>query len=848
MKKNISINLQGIIFHIEEDGYEQLSQYLTAIKTYFSAYEGHEEITADIEARMAELFLAKLSPTKQVITADDVQALITQMGSVKDFEVLEEAEANTGYANEQYHQQSANYHHTSSFADYSDSNTGNTNRQKNFSNRIFLDEKRKTISGVAAGIANYLNLDPLWIRLAFALLTVLFAIPGGFPAGIIILIYILCWIAFPKNYDLPETSTKKFFRNAYDKKLGGVASGLALFFGMDVTVMRLVFIVSAVLGGFGILAYIIMWVIVPEANSITDQVQMAGNPVTLSSIEEMLKNNLRMEDENGAESKLARIILLPVRLLAQLVQFLARAIKPLANFTITLIRILAGTLLLFISGIFIFALLVLAATALGIINGSEIISFGDMPFSIFARSFPEFGLISIFVTLLIPLLFIFFLSLGLFLKRFSLRSTLGWPLLGIWVLSLFLMTLAIVDFMNDFKDEGEFTVEKTFTAAPYKTVLLKARKNNEHWGKTSFAMETYAGPDIKLIQTFKANGLTESEAVKNAGMITYRSNQADSVLTLDTNFRYKNNAIYRDQELYLKLLLPENKKIRISEDLAERLEDSFDRDFSGEELSTYIWEARNNQFVCLNCPAPDTSAARNNENTIAGQEQVPDLSTESILLNDEDYGDNTRSYNYNNFEKVKVSGALHISIRSGEQYAVQARGNEDVLRDVEINQDGSTLMIKQENNKFPFSFDNPEPILITVTMPHIADLDLAGAIKAEVTGFNTDDFNLDASGAVETLLGLNSRNLNIDESGACKTILVGSGENITIDATGACQVQAQRYKVNEAKVDLSGACKARVFVEQQLNASVAGPSQITYRGGVTSIQKDESGMGRIERE
>ncbi|PIQ20970.1 MAG: hypothetical protein COW65_11855, partial [Cytophagales bacterium CG18_big_fil_WC_8_21_14_2_50_42_9] len=191
---------------------------------------------------------------------------------------------------------------------------------------------------------------------------------------------------------------------------------------------------------------------------------------------------------------------------------------------------------------------------------------------------------------------------------------------------------------------------------------------------------------------------------------------------------------------------------------------------------------------------------------------------------------------------------LHISIRAGNEYSIQARGNENVLRQIKIDQDGGTLTIKQNSDKFNFSFDNPEPLLLTITMPRIADLDLSGAVKAEVTGFNSDKFNLDASGAVETLLGLNSRNLNIDESGACKTILVGSGENITIDASGACQVHAQRYKVNDAKVDLSGACKARVFVEQQLNASVAGPSQIIYRGGVTSIQKDESGMGRIERE
>ena len=840
MKKNISINLQGMIFHIEEDGYEQLSAYLAAIKTYFSAYEGHEEITADIEARMAEIFFAKLMPTKQVITREDVQALMAQMGSVKDFQILEEPEEKTEKTHEQ--QYTANNAFGST-----DPHTNGAGQSTSYSKRIFRDANRKVLGGVAAGIANYMNLDPLLVRLAFVLFTFLFAIPGGFPAALIIIIYALCWAAFPLSYTLPETSIKKLFRNSFDKKLGGVASGMALFFGMDVAIIRLIFLVSAFLGGFGLLTYFVLWVIVPEANSITDRVQMEGNPITLSGIEETLKNNLRMQDENGAESKLARIILLPMRLLAQLVQFLARIANPIVNFIVTLIRILAGTLLLLISSILIFVLFVLAATALGFINGSAIISFGDMPLLMFVRSFPEFGIISGFVTALIPLLFLLFLSFSLFFKHYYLRSTLGWPMFGIWIVSLFLLSLAFVDFMNDLKEEGEFTVHKTFPITPYQTVILKTRNNRHHWGKTSFEMETYTGSDVKLVQTFKANGLTESEAIKNAGMISYRSSQADSVLTLDANFKYNPDAIYRDQELHLKLLLPENKKFRISDNLASRLYASFDQNIFGKDLSTYIWEAKNNKFICLNCPPPD-SASETNSEKITDEEATSDFTSESILLDAEEYGENNRTYNFSDFESVKVSGALHVRIRAGKQFSVQATGDENIIRKIEVEQDGTILAIKQENKQFNFSFENPEPVLVTITMPQISNLNLSGAVKAEVTGFDTEDFNLEASGAVESLLVIKSRNLSIDENGACKTILVGSGENLTIDASGASQVQAHRYKVNEANVELAGVCKARVNVDRQLKASVGGPSQLTYRGNAESVHKDESGLGRIERE
>ena len=90
MKKNISINISGIIFHIEEDGYETLRNYLDSINRYFSSYDDSKEIISDIENRIAEIFLSKLTDGKQIINSEDVDSLITTMGSIQDFEAIEE--------------------------------------------------------------------------------------------------------------------------------------------------------------------------------------------------------------------------------------------------------------------------------------------------------------------------------------------------------------------------------------------------------------------------------------------------------------------------------------------------------------------------------------------------------------------------------------------------------------------------------------------------------------------------------------------------------------------------------------------------------------------------------------
>jgi phage shock protein PspC (stress-responsive transcriptional regulator) len=856
MKKNISINLQGIIFHIEEDGYEQLSQYLAAIKAYFSAYEGHEEITADIEARMAEIFSAKLSPLKQVITSEDVQALIAKMGSVKDFQNLEEEE--TGYtaansnpgpgANPNPGPGQAT---EPNFASENQSTGGPYNHTVPPPRNLHRDEKRKVLGGVAAGIAHYLNLDPLWIRVAFVFLTVVFAIPGGFPAGLVLVTYILCWVSFPKSYDMPETATKKLFRNPDDKKLGGVASGMALYFGLDVSVVRLLFLISFLAGGFGFIAYVILWIVLPEASSITDRVQMQGNPVTLSGIEDSLKTNLRMKDDDGQESAFAKAILLPVRLLSQALNFMARILGPIINFLVAFIRIIAGVLLMIISGAGIFALVLMAATALHLIDGTAFIQ-TDIPFNMFTSTYPPYGIVAGFFAGIIPCLFLLLLAFGLLLKRFYLRPALGWSLFAIWILSVFVFGLSIAQFQLNFQESGEYVEQKEFDVEAYPTVVLNnaRRSNGFRYGATDVAIESYTGNTVKLIQTFRAKGLTETEAIRNAGMISYRSEQKDSVLTLDNSFRYKPNAIWREQDLDIKLLLPEKKNFRVSKEFAWMLSSSaFEGNYNHDDQSRYLWQVKNNRFICQNCPPPDTTgvpAATPGEEVNWDDERTV---LASPLRNENEYGNQTRNFNFKNFKEVSVSGAHHVKIRPGNSFSITARGNKDDVQNLEITQDGNDLRIRSKRKGgFRLSFLNQNPVLITIEMPELTELDLSGAVKVDAAGFTTNKFRVTGSGAVESALAIRTKELNLDMTGACVTTLAGSAEEFKIDASGACQVLATNLRAINAEVDLSGACNAGVFVTNQLQADVSGPSQLTYKGKPKSVESDESGMGSVTAE
>ena len=85
MKKTLTANVSGTVFHIEEDAYETLHRYLGNIRNQFAGTDGRDEIMADIEARIAELFTERLDGRRQVVSIDDVEHVIGIMGQPEDF-------------------------------------------------------------------------------------------------------------------------------------------------------------------------------------------------------------------------------------------------------------------------------------------------------------------------------------------------------------------------------------------------------------------------------------------------------------------------------------------------------------------------------------------------------------------------------------------------------------------------------------------------------------------------------------------------------------------------------------------------------------------------------------------
>jgi phage shock protein PspC (stress-responsive transcriptional regulator) len=163
MKKTFTINISGTIFHIDDDAYESLSQYLGKIKAYFDKQEGGAEVCSDIEARIAEILREKITETKQVITIEDILYVISVMGRPGDI---------TGEGSESEKESS-----------------------RRSSKRLYRDPDNRVLGGVCSGIAAYFNIDPVIIRLIFVVLIF---------SGVGALLYLIMWIITPEAATVPE--------------------------------------------------------------------------------------------------------------------------------------------------------------------------------------------------------------------------------------------------------------------------------------------------------------------------------------------------------------------------------------------------------------------------------------------------------------------------------------------------------------------------------------------------------------------------------------------------------------------------------------------------------------------
>lgn len=833
MKKTIQINIAGMVFNIEEDAYEKLSNYLQSIKQYFSSYEGSQEIVSDIEARIAEKFWTnQKSDSQPVISLESVNELIKSMGTVSDFEAIQEEE-DLQQSAAQSPQSKVGDTATSSQESTTNSSTQSTTAEPK---RLFRDVKRKALGGVLAGLAHYFNIDVVWMRIIYLFLFL--GLPPisddlGPLSGFVFLGYFVCWIVFPPNANLDEDKKiKKFYRDNDNKVLGGVCSGLAAYFGVDITVIRLLFVLSVFLFGTGFLAYIILWIVAPKAETLTQKMEMKGEPVTLSNIETNIKESINV-DKNAPENALTKVLLFPFRLIGIIIKGLGEILKNLGPVA----RVIAGIVLMIFSLSIIVGVVASVAAFFGVVSGIEGAEFFDhSPFKIFSQDIHPMTGFFAFLAMFTP--FLALLLVGLILvsnRRIGTRNF--WiSLLGLWLAGLMGAGILATKYALNFKKKGRFEQTKSYPfTLSGNTLVLDSKDNHddsfdgiEIKNECKVSIEGYEGTDLKLEQRFEASGRTKTEAEKNAKNVNYNIVQRDSTLVFDEELLLPENARFRGQDLDMTLYIPYEKPFKISKNfyysIYRRDWDNKNFDVDGDDIDKYTFVMkRDSGMICRDCPKLSEE--------------------EKEALNDRNYNDDDSSFNYgvfdekgqhekkfdkSGFKKIEAGGAFVITIRKGDNYSITADSDdEDELNDLDLDLNGNTLEI---SHKDKFSFNSRHhTVRFNITMPSIEGLDISGASTIKVIGFKdkNQDLDIQLTGASKAAIDVEARRIDFNASGASKADLRGSADRMDMDISGACHIDATRMEINQVKADASGASHASFGKVNNLNSETSGASKIS---------------------
>ncbi len=492
MKKTFSININGLLFNIDEDAFEKLNNYLKTLKKYFKNTEGGDDIVNDIEARIAEILKSRMKDAQQIATQADVDFAIETLG--QPFEMDEEHES--------------------------------TSNSK--SRRIF--------------------------------------------------------------------SKKRVFRDPDNQIFGGVSSGLAVYFNIDPVLIRLLFVLSILVGGVGIIIYLTLWILTPYASTTAEKIEMEGEKVDIYSIEKKVREEIGslktrfqdFSDEAGDVLKKKKI-----ESVSGLNQF--------GHFLIKILRIAFRTLAIIFGIVFLVSGIALsiafAATYLGITPNLQ---FED--FSIEALSIPAFINtyilstpyelilnISFILVLIIPIIALMYNGIRL-IFNLGRQKIIGLSFVILWVFALSITFTLSVKTMEQFKTEAqEVNIQKldslksdTLNLGIYNQDYYKELEHNSiatiylenekvmlsyediFYGHSGLHFRQADGDQFEVISKNYARGKNRYSAEERLQNTKYNYELQENTLLLDPYFTLTKNEKWRGQEVNFEIRIPEGKTIYIA--------------------------------------------------------------------------------------------------------------------------------------------------------------------------------------------------------------------------------------------------------------------------------------------
>ncbi len=470
---------------------------------------------------------------------------------------------------------------------------------------------------------------------------------------------------------LPPRPIKKLYRDIDAKYIGGVCSGLEHYLGFDTLWIRLIFIALAVFTGFGFIAYILLWILVPEAATTSQKLDMRGEPVNISNIERKVKegfDDVTDRVKNADYQKMGNHV-------KSSGQTFFNAIGDLIMFFFKVIGKLIGIILIIVGasglvGLFIglFTIGVLDSINLPGIDFYQMVNSTDAPIWLVS-------LLSFF-TVGIPFFFLMYLGLKILVNNLkSIGNIAKFSLLGLWLLSMIgLLILGIQQASAHAYTGSTSTTEVLPLTHNLDTLRISMKTSELHENQENVGINgmtvTYDDNDDRLlfrdnilfdikksedstaqIRIRKdADGSSQKEAKAKSSEINYSYLVSGNQIVLDNFLTTKAVHKVRNQEVRATLYLPAGSVIVFDPSTKRHMgrSTSNDKNMYRRDLANYIWILGNDgELKCQNCP----------------EKSVEEDPSGKVIINEDGIDINVK--NDNQSIKVKI-GEEGIQIKSKE--------------------------------------------------------------------------------------------------------------------------------------------------------------------------------------
>ena len=455
-----------------------------------------------------------------------------------------------------------------------------------------------------------------------------------------------------QSFNSDNRKHKKLYRDKEKGMIGGVATGLGHYFGIDAVWIKIVFLIFVFAGfGTGILAYFVLWVVTPEAVTTSEKLEMTGEPVTISNIEKKVReeiDSLSDKFKNADYDKMGN----------QVKSGAERISSSFGDFVMTVFKIFAKFLgvILIMSGITVLILLLIGVFTLG----TNV--FLDFPWENFieAGNFTEypiwsFGLL-MFFAVGIPFFFMTLLGFKLLSPN---TKTIGniakYTLLAIWIIAVAVAISIGIKQATEISYDNKTVEKKAINITPNDTLYVKFRYNDyyakdlDHHKEFEFVQDSannaliysndvrlhvlhtdQAAPYLQIEKSARGNSFTSAK--KRAEKINYNIDIKGNYLILDNYFLTDVKNKFRGQEVDVFLYLPEGQLFKPDasiQDYDDSENDFFNLHFSG----NYSYKVQGSKIKCLNCPVDEDDYNDTEEQDTIENDTVKEV---SIKINGEE--------------------------------------------------------------------------------------------------------------------------------------------------------------------------------------------------------------------